>query len=185
MKTALFAALCMLPMASWSQAWSNEPAAIFGVRLGDDLSSLRLCPDRDWDNKEPPCQAPSQYAPGLIHLYGLPKLGIPFTAEVQAHAGRIRAVTLHFKELDFGEMRTMLEDRYGPPTSVRDAPVTTIGGANLRSAMLEWKGRSVSIFAAQRVDTIDRSMARFSSNELDAIVAREREQKARTGASKM
>lgn len=185
MKASIVMAAVLAVAPAFAQTWQAEPSTVFGIPLGGSTAQVRTCPDEDWKNVEPACQVTNKHLTSLIHLYGVPKLGLPYTAQLVPRDGRVMAIRLRHKQEHFAQMRALLEERYGAPTKVQTETAVTQQGGRFGNTTLEWTGKKVSIVAIERIGTINDSLVSFSDNELLRSQTEESESRTKGAASKL
>jgi hypothetical protein len=152
-------------------AWTQEPEAVLGIKLGvpqdtpncvgDRFNSPVVCLERKSDGSAHIGAFPFRYATGTVYF----------------HDNRVADIRFWMRQEAFG--------RYGQPTAVSQGVVSNIAGASLSSETLTWAGRRMTITAIERFLRVDESMVIFSDNAISAIKAESRRDSQRSGASKL
>jgi len=123
---------------------------------------------------------------GNPNLWNLPGLGdMRYSARVNLLGSRVESVHIEFWHSDYPRMKAVMTERYGEPTRIERATLTSRAGAVVNTETLRWDGARNSVFLFQRLDRIDKSMAAFVSNSLSAERAKRTNESIRDTASQM
>jgi hypothetical protein len=173
--------------------WDKEPETIFGLKLGEVLPTdvLPQCPVPNYANKY---QQPKEfcidprtgpYADQTVMLRMLPLSEITTVAPIYFEDGRFYSLHLRAPHDYYQKLRTLLVERYGPPTYSETTMVKSRAGAEFTSETLTWRGKKNSILLIERQGSIDSSLAAISNNELTELAAKRIQDGLKANASKM
>jgi hypothetical protein len=97
----------------------------------------------------------------------------------------VNSIHIDFWYSDYDRMKAILIERYGSPTKVEQATVTSGAGAVVQTETLYWTGQNNSVHLFQRFNRIDKSLVAFTNNALSAKQSQRTSDKVKDTASKM
>jgi hypothetical protein len=163
--------------------WDREPATVFNVELGAKLDlQIPSCPQADPAGKYPFCL---KYATDGGATMGNLPIEFVNMAMIHMDSGIVSGVSLRSAHSDYGLMRGMLVEKYGPPTVRSVETLQNRMGATFSSELLQWLGRSVTITLKERSIQLDESAAFFSHVGAAAKRVDDQRDRAKSGASKL
>lgn len=172
-----------------AQAWQQEPAAVFGLKLGEPLtaSDIPACPPYrpGYGLPNTLCieNSPGPYADKVATLNALP-LNEVYSASVHMQNSQVSSLHLDFQHDHYAKLRAILIERYGPPTKSSIAEIKTRAGLAVPAETLEWIGRKNSLTLFERFQRIDKSLAAFTNNALSQQAELQAQDKVKESASK-
>lgn len=181
--------LCAAPcFAQKAQVWKLEPDAVFGVAIGQVLENDRIseCGGVKVEAQKHPIAVCAMSRPGYggISIAGFPVPGFD-GGFIQREDGVVTSVLLNGKHSAYPEIKALLIERYGKPTTAKVERLQNKMGATFSSEVLSWNGKSVMLTLQERSGTIDESTAFFSSVEHLKKKAQDRDKDIKGSASKM
>lgn len=174
-----------------NKAWTQEPASVFGLKLGEPMGASDIPGCRPYSPRESSIQkelciepGPGPYADRIATLNALP-IDVAYSASIHLDDGLVSSLHIDISHDNYAKLRAILIERYGKPTKSNSSTVTSNGGVTLPAETLEWIGRNNSVYLFERFDRIDKSLAAFKNNELTRKSAERIIEKQKESASKM
>ena len=158
-----------------AKTWDREPTTVFGVLLGGPIprSSFPACvkPTRENDYARPSetCLQEPEYGYPIAYLKGLGISGVADEASLHLLDEKVVSVHVSFRQQTYGAMKSILIERYGPPSKIESMDVVTRGGANLTSEVASWEGVQNEITLVERVGKVDQSVAAFTNRQMQKL----------------
>jgi hypothetical protein len=163
MRSAItIAALAFAAGAAYAQShWAKEPERVFGLQLGSKLADSQIpnCRDADDPAREIKfCQWGGTGDATFVRGFPIPEFedGIVMLVDDSA-AGFV----LSAKHADYLQVKSILLERYGPPTRRTIAKVRTKAGVPYDSETLNWTGKRVTLELEEYSRDINTSSATF------------------------
>lgn len=180
MKLAPVAASSLVLLGSIASAqWTQEPEAVFGLKLGGPVQMCMEAPEAA------PCLWKRIGNTAYYEVQRLPDLGFKFAAIAKLRADRLEVISLRLAHDDFGRMSAILVERYGKPHSDEAHVVANRAGARFPSRVLRWTGPKAAIQAKEHDGKIDTAGVTFYFSPMAEDVLRERDENVKAGASKL
>lgn len=187
--TLAIATLLTIAHTASAQNWAEEPASVFGLKLGEPIASSNIpaCPPRDSRTGLPKTlcleRGPGPYAETMATLNALP-INEAYSGTTHLTDGFVASLHIEVNHDNYAKFRAILVERYGKPTKAAVSTVTSNRGAVLPAETLEWNGHNNRLQLFERFDRIDRSLAVFSNNALVQKETEKRANKIKDSASK-
>ncbi len=185
------AAICLCAVncfAQKAQAWKLEPEAVFGIPIGETLENDRIseCGGVKVDAEKHPIAVCAMQRPGYggISIAGFPVPGFD-GGFIQREDGVVTSILLSGKQSSYRDIKALLIERYGRPTTARTERLQNKMGATFTSEVLFWSGRKVSLTLQERSGSIDETTAFFASIPHATKRALDKENDIKGSASKM
>lgn len=168
--------------------WLKEPSSVFGLRFDQPFSATDF---RDCDTRrdEPPtkinfCRTDSV---GYGSPYSIGRFPIAvFHEGILSFEDRIpTGLLITGDHDDYPEIRRILVERYGAPTSRSIGRVQSKAGAVFDSERLEWIGKNLTLTLDERSGEIERTMITFQTKAGAARAAQKFDDKTKADADKM
>ncbi len=157
--------------------WTKEPGNFRGMRWGaseDEVS--KGVPGVD-------CGPHGDYVDRCIGQFDIGPNGATNVFTFSAEK-RLESVLLSFDSKDFDAMKTILIERYGPPTRRAVSEVKTRMNASYQNETLQWLGTKVDLTAMKYGSDITSGFAHFETKAAAAKHAKAADAKAKADAQK-
>jgi hypothetical protein len=174
----------------------NEPDEFRGLKFGEDLrQQIPECPSSytagrkyyRWTDTKERCWEPMSTARGSEADYWLRNF---------SSLGRVPAGSLWARQIDnrlsfvsmtvnhdfFDDLRAMLIERYGKPTTQKTTQVQTMAGGIFPNLELHWIGEKMHVECLERPNRIDETLLGIYTREYAAYRTRQRDEQRRQGA---
>lgn len=156
-------------------AWPKEPTAVFGIPLGGEMKDedLRDCGgiyDPSQDYPVAVCALKKGMFGGDVLIAHIP-IDSMEDGVVQRKDFVVKSVMVNAKHENYRDVKAVLIERYGRPTSTKKETLQNGYGAKFSSEVLHWQGRRVSLTLHERTSTADKTAFIFLGNSTDAAAA--------------
>ena len=101
------------------------------------------------------------------------------------HAASVKSVMVNAKHENYRDVKAVLIERYGRPTSTKKETLQNGYGAKFSSEVLHWQGRRVSLTLHERTSTVDKTAFIFRDNFKAEAASESAGQKRKADASKL
>lgn len=177
-----------LGLAQKAKPWAQEPAAVFGIPLGQTFGNERIaeCGGVKVEDGSNPVSACSMYRPsyGNLTIAGFP-VDVFDGGLVMREDDVVTSIYLHGKQSNYRAIKTLMLERYGRPTSTSVETLQNGMGAKFNSELLIWSGKAVTLVLKERNESVDTTAAHFSHNAHAVKKMIDREKALKDSASKM
>lgn len=185
----LFLALALaMPLTAAAQTWKQEPSAVFGIPIGGQLENDRIseCGGVKAEEGNQPIAVCAMQRPGYggILIAGFP-VPVFESGFIDREDGTVTTVVLNGKHANYKDIKTLLVERYGKPTTSRIERLQNKMGATFTSEVSFWNGKNVSLTLQERSGTVDETTAFFASVPHARKKAQDRQNDLKGAASKM
>ena len=142
-------------------AWQSEPSTVFGIALGEPISSnIPDCAPIDYRNYRPHevfCKETSSYESdgiGLVKFQKIPMGNILSTITAFTYEGVVGSLHASAPHDNYSRFREALIEKYGQPTKILKDKVKTNAGVEWPSEVLRWTGVNVTIELHERMERV-------------------------------
>jgi hypothetical protein len=159
--------LAIFRMSAAAEAWSQEPATVFGIKLGAAATEIKIpaCLRADVYGKGTTICISGLDGPYAKEFLKIENTGLSFasSATVYIHRGLVTSIGIEFDQSSFASAKVTLTEKYGQAHQSGKSDVRANGGAVLSSEMALWIGKENSITLAERRGRIDMSHISFEN----------------------
>lgn len=198
MKNALIAAGIVIALAGASHtasaqgkgaSWAKEPTTVFGIPIGGEMKDedLRDCGGIHDPSQEYPvavCALKKGMFGGDVLIAHIP-IDSMDDGVVQRKDFVVKSVMVNAKHENYRDVKAVLIERYGRPTSAKKETLQNGYGAKFSSEVLHWQGRRVSLTLHERASTVDKTAFIFRDNFKAEAASESAGQKRKADASKL
>lgn len=168
--------------------WVKEPSAIFGIAIGQPLDTDRIdkCGGKRADplKERVPACIMSDSSSGNLTLSDFP--GDLFdTGFIQTNDGVVASLLLKAPHSKFIEVRQLLIERYGKPTTFEMQTLQNGYGKKFSSEVMVWAGKSITLTVSERMSDTNVSGVYFGSNAQSAANSSGRKKSIQDALNKM
>lgn len=169
---AIVAAFATSPISASAQgkpaAWPKEPTSVFGIPLGGEMKDedLRDCGGIHDPSQEYPvavCALKKGMFGGDVLIAHIP-IDSMEDGVVQRKDFVVKSVMVNAKHENYRDVKAVLIERYGRPTSTKKETLQNGYGAKFSSEVLHWQGRRVSLTLHERTSAADKTAFIFLDN---------------------
>lgn len=168
--------------------WAKEPDSVMGLKLGERLPDGHLRPCGGVQNYEGPAAlgfcSLDENRRSKISVSGF-SVSVFDTGLLSLEDGIAESLYVTAKHKDYSNLKAILIERYGQPTSQASSTVRTKAGASFPSESLTWRGTKITIELDERAARVDQSSVFFSTNNAIAQSEREGEAATKSNAGKL
>ncbi len=182
--------------------WAQEPSTVLGIELGAPLSgAIPVCqplggdaevvigyrPSGGSSTPRSMCRVqPDAYSVAdVVQFRYFPLRDLLSSVEAYMHQGVVSRVQAELPNYNYPELRAVLIERYGQPTSTETLVVRTNAGAEWSSELLTWSGATVTIQLREMFDTIEKSAMFVRHLPTEATKYTDQQEKVKQAASEL
>jgi len=167
---ALFAAFATAQISATAQVkgagWAKEPTSVFGIPLGGEMKNedLRDCGGIHDPSQEYPvavCALKKGMFGGDVLIAHIP-IDSMEDGVVQRKDFVVKSVMVNAMHENYRDVKAVLIERYGKPSSVSNEFLQNGYGAKFSSEVLRWRGRRLSLTMYERSTVPDKSTFIFT-----------------------
>lgn len=198
MKKILIAASVVAVMAAASHpafsqrkaaAWPKEPVAVFGIPLGGEMKDedLRDCGGIYDPSQQYPvavCALKKGMFGGDVLIAHIP-IDSMEDGVVQRKDFVVKSLMVNAKHENYRDVKAVLIERYGRPTSTKKETLQNGYGAKFSSEVLHWQGERVSLTLHERTSAADKTAFIFLDNSKADAAASSAGEKRKADAAKL
>lgn len=151
-----------------SAAWPKEPTSVFGIPLGGEMKDedLRDCGgihDPSQENPVAVCALKKGMFGGDVLIAHIP-IDSMDDGVVQRKDFVVKSVMVNAKHENYRDVKAVLIERYGRPTSTKKETLQNGYGAKFSSEVLHWQGKRVSLTLHERTSSAEKTAFIFLDN---------------------
>lgn len=170
-------------------AWPKEPTAVFGIPLGGEMKDedLRDCGGIHDPSQEYPvavCALKKGMFGGDVLIAHIP-IDSMDDGVVQRKDFVVKSVMVNAKHENYRDVKAVLIERYGRPTSTKKETLQNGYGAKFSSEVLHWQGRRVSLTLHERTSAADKTAFIFLDNSKSDAAAASAGEKRKADAARL
>lgn len=170
-------------------AWPKEPTSVFGIPLGGEMKDedLRDCGGIHDPSQEYPvavCALKKGMFGGDVLIAHIP-IDSMDDGVVQRKDFVVKSVMVNAKHENYRDVKAVLIERYGRPTSTKKETLQNGYGAKFSSEVLHWQGRRVSLTLHERTSAADKTAFIFLDNSKSDAAAASAGEKRKADAARL
>lgn len=170
-------------------AWPKEPTSVFGIPLGGEMKDedLRDCGGIHDPSQEYPvavCALKKGMFGGDVLIAHIP-IDSMDDGVVQRKDFVVKSVMVNAKHENYRDVKAVLIERYGRPTSTKKETLQNGYGAKFSSEVLHWQGRRVSLTLHERTSAADKTAFIFLDNSKSDAAAASACEKRKADAARL